>query len=116
MIDYARYRTGPDDSILVLTVNGKLDNESSSYLFDCVEGEIEDGCTQIILDLEKLDHISSLGLGTLVRIHSRMRNKGGNVKFAHVDGLAAEVISGVGLNKLFHFHDTVEDACAAFED
>ena len=115
MIDYARYQTGEKKDILVLEVNGKLDDDTSGYLFDCVEHEIESGSNKVILDFADLDHISSVGLGTLVRIHSRMHSKGGNVQFAHFDGLAAEIVKAVGLNKLFHFHSSIEDACNAFE-
>ena len=91
------------------------DNETSPYLFDCVQDEIESGGSKMIPDFAALDHISSLGLGTLVRIHSRMHSKGGDVQFAHIDGLAAEVVRAVGLNKLFHFHSSIEDACRSFE-
>lgn len=110
MIDYQRYHAGRNNDVLVVQVSGKLDNETSTYLFECVEGEVEDGCTKIVLDLQKLDHISSLGLGTLVRIHSRIKAKGGQVECAQIQGLAADVIAAVGLNRLFHFHDTVEEA------
>lgn len=113
MIDYARHRIGSNDDILVIEVSGRLNNETSPFLFDCIEGEVDDGSLKVILDFEKLDHITSLGLGTLVRIHSRMKTRGGQVECAHVKGLAADVISAVGLNRLFHFHDTVEEAALA---
>lgn len=113
MIDYARYRTGADDSVLVFEVAGKLDEATSPYLFACVQDEIEAGSNRIVLDFADLDHITSLGLGTLVRIHSRMKRHGGDVQFAHIDGLVAEIIRAVGLNKLFHFHGSIEDACKA---
>lgn len=116
MIDYTRYETGPDNDILVFEVHGELDEESSPYLFACVQDEIEEGRTRVVLDFARLNHISSVGLGTLVRIHSRMKNKGGNVQFAHIDGLAAEIVKAVGLNKLFHFHASIEDACKALTD
>ena len=114
MIDYDRYRVGENDEILVLEVTGKLDNTTSPYFFECVESEIEDGSTRIVLDFDQLEHISSLGLGMLVRVHSRMKGHGGDVKFARVGGLAAEVVSSVGLNRLFQFYPSLEDACKAF--
>ena len=115
MIDYKSYQTGESNDILVLEVTGKLDGDTSGYLFDCVQHEVESGSSRVILDFAELDHISSLGLGTLVRIHSRMHSKGGDVQFAHIDGLAAEIVRAVGLNKLFNFHSSIEDACQAFD-
>jgi len=115
MIDYKTTRAGDQKDILVLEVAGRLDNETSDFLFNAVEGEIEDGNRKIIIDLQQLDSISSLGIGTLVRIHSRMSGKGGDVRFAHVQGVVADVIQSVRLNDLFHFYPTVTDAVAALE-
>lgn len=77
MIDFTRCRTGDNDSILVLKVQRKQDDETSPYLFECVTDEIESGSCQVILDFPELDHFFSPGLVTLVRTHSRMRSRGG---------------------------------------
>ena len=114
MIDYDRYRTGDSDEILVMKVTGKLDNETSLCFCECVESQIVDGSTKIVLDFGGLDENSSLGLGMLVRVHSWMKNLGGNVRFANIRGVAAEVFTAVGLNKLGNFYLSIDEACQAF--
>lgn len=114
MIDYNTYKMGDNDEITVVAVSGRLDNESSKFFFDCLQGMIEDGITRIVIDFRDVQYMSSLALGMLVRAHSRMKKIGGDVELARVEGLAADVLNTTGLNRLFHLHPTVRDACASF--
>ena len=54
-----------------------------------------------------------LRLLLLVRINSRMKKLGGDVKLAAVQGAVAKVLSVVGLNRIFQIYSTVGDAIAA---
>ena len=38
---------------------------------------VVDGCEKMILDCGELSYISSMGLGMLMRVHSKMKKKGG---------------------------------------
>ena len=114
MIDYHRYTTGPNGQILVIEVTGRLDNDSSPFFFDCLEGEIEDGNTRVILDCSDLTFLSSLGIGTLIRIQSRLKQRGGTVKLADVPGVVADVLHVVHLDRLLDIYPDVDAAVAAF--
>lgn len=114
MIDYETYTMGDANEILVIALSGLLDNDGSEFFLDCLKGQIEEGHKQIVIDCRDVSYISSLGLGTLVRAHSRVKKVGGNVKLARVEGLVAEVLIRVGLQKLFHLYPTVRDACNSF--
>ena len=115
MIDYTTHKMGENGDILVVAVGGHLDSESSVFFFDCITGMIEDGAKKLVIDCRDVEYMSSMGLGMLVRAHSRMKKIGGNVKLARVEGLVADVLSTTGLNRLFHLYPTVRDACASFE-
>ena len=114
MIDYQTRRIGPDESILVVDVSGRLNEDTSEFFFGCLEGVIEEGDTKILLDCSGLEFVSSLGIGTLVRIQSRLKRQGGTVKLAAVQGVVAEVLRVVHLDKLLQMYDTVDDAAASF--
>lgn len=114
MLDIQRYIMPGAENILIVEVSGKLDNEASQFLVDYVDGEIEDGHHALVLDCRNLDYISSLGLGTLVRLHSRMKKRGGTVKLARLTGFVAEILTAVRLNSLFQFYPTVHEACGSF--
>ncbi len=115
MIDFVTHTAGPADDVLVLELSGRLDEHASQFLFDCLVGHIERGRNKLVLDCGNLDHITSFGLGTLVRIHSRLKPSGGVVHLAAVGGVVAKVIHVVHFDRLFNMYETVEEAVAAFD-
>ena len=77
MAPYSTYTTGAEDDILVMELTGRMDEHTAEFLFNRLESIIKKGQVKLILDCRQLEHISSVGLGTLVRIHSRVKAKGG---------------------------------------
>ena len=113
MIDYITYTTGENDDVFVLELTGRLHEKTATFLFDCVDGHIQRGHKKLILDCGDLEHIVSAGLGTLVRIHFRLKEKGGQVQLVRVHGVVADILRIVHFEKLFHMHDSVEEAVAS---
>ena len=89
-----------DGGVLLIQVVGQLDTETSARFFSGVEQEIENGHSQIILNCIDLSYISSYGLAMLMRVHSRMKKIGGDVKLARVRTTVSEILHIVGFNKL----------------
>jgi anti-anti-sigma factor len=111
-----RYETvGQNKDIIAVILAGTLDESTCQYLLDCVKDEVLEGSTKLIIDCGGLEYVSSMGLGMLVRVNSRMKKLGGEVKLAAVHGPVAQVLKVVGLNRLFEIHPTVEAAIAAHE-
>ena len=114
MFDYRIYEIGDTRETTVVELTGRLDNDATDYFFECLQGLVEQESKQVIIDCGKLEYITSLGLGTLVRAHSRLAKIGGNVKLANVPGIIAEVMSLVRLNQVFHMYSSVAEAEASF--
>ncbi len=72
-----------------------------------------DGNKKLILNCGQLTYISSMGVGILVQVHSRMKKIGGEVKLAAVQSGVAQILSVVGFNRIFHIYCTVDEAIAA---
>src|SRR5437588_64607 len=83
--------------IVAVVLTGKLNEENCHYLFECVEEQVQDGRKKLILDCAQLEYISSMGLGMLVRVHSRKNKLGGDVKLAALQTTVIQIISVVGL-------------------
>lgn len=114
MIDYETYQTGDTNDITVVNVTGRVDNDTSDFFYECVASLVEDGATQIILDFQRVEFISSLGLGKLVGVHSSMKKLGGEVKLCSIRGVVADVLRTVGLDRVFHIYANVDAAREAF--
>lgn len=69
---------------------------------------------KILISFDNVDHLSSAALGTLITINNRVRNKDGQLRLANIDPQIYEVFVITKLNKLFHIHDTTQQALASF--
>ena len=114
MFDW-QMKTHEDSDIVIIELTGSLETEQCDYFFSGVENRIREGDRKLILDCSNLDYISSMGLGTLLRTHARMKKQGGNVTLAAVHGVVADVLRVVRLEKIFHLYPTVEEAVASYQ-
>lgn len=85
-------------STLTIAVEGRLDTTTAPDL----EKEIKtglDGVTELIMDFEKLDYISSAGLRVLLSAQKLM-SKQGSMKVIHVSELVMEVFEVTGFTDI----------------
>jgi len=113
MFDFQYETVGKDKDILTVVLSGILDESHCNYVLDCVKEEVLEGRKKLIMDCGDLEFISSMGLGMLVRVNSRMKKLGGDVKLADVQGTVAQILSMVGFNRMFQIYPTVDEAIAA---
>jgi anti-sigma B factor antagonist len=104
---------GKNQDIVAVVLSGILEESNCNYLLGCVGDEVLEGRKKMILDCGHVTFISSMGLGTLIRVRSRMQKIGGDVKIASVHAAVAEVMRVVGLNRIFQIYPCVDDAIAA---
>lgn len=63
----------------LLKVPEHFDLESLGPVREALDGLTEAGNTAIVLDFEHTTHISSVGIGVVVNVHKRLKEKGGDV-------------------------------------
>lgn len=81
-------------TVLTVTLEGRLDTTTAPEL----ETELKqalDGVTELILDFEKLDYISSAGLRVLLSAQKIM-TKQGSMKIIHANEMIMEVFEVTG--------------------
>ncbi len=115
MIEFKAYKRDDAPEILVLELTGHLNAENSKYPLDCVQGDIEDGVSRIILNCEELNFISSMGLGTLIHAMARLKKLGGEVALTGAQGTVADVIRLVHLKPLLSIYQDVDKAAEAMK-
>jgi anti-sigma B factor antagonist len=54
-----------------------------------------------VIDMERLEYISSAGLGVLLRTHKRLMNAGGGLKLINVNRHINDIFSYSGFDRLF---------------
>ena len=108
------YYDDVDDDVLIVTADGGLNARTAEQFVSSIEKLVDAGLRKIIVDCNKLDYISSYGIGVLVRLHNRIARLGGDVKFASVQGLIIEVLRLTRLNTMFAIYSDVSRARLAF--
>jgi anti-anti-sigma factor len=103
-----------DGDILALILRGDLDSTTTDEFNQVVQKHLDGGCSKIIIDCRHLGYISSLGLGSLVALKTRLNRKGGTVKLAAVQGPVAELLSVVRLDKVLDIYGDLEFARKSF--
>jgi anti-sigma B factor antagonist len=76
--------------------------------------DLDSDLTQVVLDLSEVTFMDSSGLGTLVRLTSSLRARGGDLRLCSVPEVVSKVLKLTNLNRLFEMHPTEVDAVAAF--
>jgi anti-sigma B factor antagonist len=103
-----------DNSVLILRADGGINSDNAGQFVSDLEKLVEAGLTKIIVDCTGLEHISSYGIGVLLRVHKRLAKHGGDVKLAGVHGAIAGVLRIARMGELFEMYPDVDRARLAF--
>jgi len=86
----------------LIFLNGKIYVSDASLLRDDLLEIIDQGITDLRMDLSGLTYIDSSGLGTLVTINKRTKEKRGRLVLTGVQGLPMDLIKRTRLDKVFN--------------
>jgi anti-anti-sigma factor len=103
-----------DRSVVILSADGGLNADTAGQFVQELEKLIEGGITKIIIDCERLDYISSYGIGVLVQLHHKLAKRGGDVKIAGAKSMVLGALSIMRMGKLFEIYPDVSRARLAF--
>lgn len=84
---------------LALKLSGRLDTSTAPMLQETVEKELDD-VTELGVDMEKLEYVSSAGLRVLLAATKKMKAKGGTMTVHHVNEEIMEVFEITGFNEI----------------
>lgn len=82
-------------------VKDKIYVHDASLLRDDMLEILDRGILEVRIDLSGLEYIDSSGLGTLVTINKRIKEKNGSLVLTAVQGLPLELIKRTRLDKVF---------------
>ncbi len=103
-----------ENDVLILVADGGLNADTADQFMRGIEKLVDAGLRKIIIDCSELEHISSYGIGILVRLHKHMKRQGGDVKVSGVKGLIAQVLQVTRISDLVQLYPDVNRARLAF--
>ncbi len=84
---------------LTASPEGRLDTVTSPEFYARLEPELA-GVTDLVIDLEKVDYLSSGGLRVLLAAQRTMDAAGGTLKLVHVNEYIMEVFDMTGFTDM----------------
>ncbi len=109
-------KTEKESDILRIDVNGEIDASSSIHLDNAIEKAFSEGENKILINLEKLDYISSAGLGVFISRLEEMKEKNIGMVLYGLNQGVFEVFEILGLEKLLRIEKDKETAINAINE
>ena len=91
-------RKSLEDFTLLIALEGRLDTTTASQLEEELKASLTD-VTKLVLDMSKLEYISSAGLRVLLSAQKVM-NAQGEMKLLHVNDVVMEIFEVTGFTDI----------------
>ena len=102
------------NDVLVVDVEGQLIVGNRQELKQKVLEELERGERKFIVDFEKTGYIDSSGLGVLVSLSKKIRERGGELRLANLNEDLRTLFELTKLDTLFLIADSKDGALQGF--
>ncbi|RKX22800.1 MAG: anti-sigma factor antagonist [Candidatus Zixiibacteriota bacterium] len=104
------------DNKVVISLEGKVMGGPDATTFHGKLHEFVDaGKKKIVVNLGKVEWMSSVGLGMLISAMTTLKNAGGDLKLANVTDSIESLLTITRLVTIFKVYDSVDEALADFE-
>lgn len=100
--------------ILVFSVSGRVDANTSDALHESVLKAIDDGERSIVLDLNGVNYVSSAGLRVFLLTAKRLAALGGALVFSSLTKDVRKLFGIMGLTLRVDIFPTLEEAVSGF--
>lgn len=101
-------------SAIVLNPHGWVDATNADALHKKLDDYLKTCGSNIIINMDKLQYVSSAGWAALLEITRKVKNKGGSIRFSSMNEEVFEVFSSMGLDKVIEAYRTEEEAFKSF--
>jgi anti-sigma B factor antagonist len=104
----------PLKRVEVISVSGRVDSSTAPEFDQALKNALDSGRHHIVLDLEKVDYMSSAGLRAMVAALKTARRHNGDLRIANPSSRVTEVLQLAGLTSIFEVFPNQVDAVGSF--
>ena len=97
----------------VVEVTGEIDVYTASVMRERLVSLLDEGRTDLIVDLTDVGFMDSTGLGVLVGVLKKVRGHGGRLQLVISSERLLKVFRITALTQVFTIHDTLDAALAS---
>jgi len=105
------FRQEIKNNLLILRIAGDLIGEDTgTNLLDAVNEAVSHKLVTCVIDISELRYINSAGIGVLITILTKFRNKGGEVYLMQPSESVKKLLAITKLNAIFQVVESEEEA------
>ncbi|MPZ39685.1 MAG: anti-sigma factor antagonist [Rhizobiales bacterium] len=101
--------------ILILDMVGRLDSSTSGRAYDTTIDIAKGGAKRIVLNLDKLEYVSSAGMRVILTLAKLLQSSAGEVKICHANLNVKEALETSGFNSLVKIFGDEQSAIASWD-
>lgn len=98
-----------DNNIVIISIEGSIDSKTAGDLQSQIMGKVSE-TNNVLLDLTKVDYVSSAGLRVLLMIYRQIKTRNGKVILVGVSEEIKDVMSMTGFINFFEIVDNIDNA------
>ncbi len=104
------------EDVTILKLSGYLDAHTAPEFEEMISKLLAEGRYKIVTSLEKLNYISSAGLGVFMGFIEDVREKQGDIKISNTSPRVYKVFDLLGFPSLYEFYENSEQAVEKFKN
>jgi anti-sigma B factor antagonist len=105
-----------DNQVSVINLQGYLDAHTAPELENIFTKLIDNQKYRVVVNFERLNYISSAGLGVFMAYVETMRNNKGDIKFANMTPKVYNIFDLLGFPLLYEFYNNEIEAVKKFDE
>jgi anti-sigma B factor antagonist len=94
-------QTSVEEGLSIISLDGFVDAHTAPHFENAIQSEIEAGRNRIIVNCEKLNYISSAGLGVFMSFIEEVRERGGDIKICGLTPKVQHTFEILGFQDIF---------------
>jgi len=109
-------KVGLNQNIAVIKIGGYIDTTTSAEFEHSLNSILKSNCYRIIIDLGKVEYISSAGWGIIISEIKGIREKGGDLKLIRMIPDVYEVFELLEFHNILKAFNSLEEAMSDFNE
>ncbi|MCG3160113.1 MAG: putative anti-sigma factor antagonist BtrV [Acidobacteria bacterium] len=103
-----------EDGLSIVAIEGFVDAHTAPQFENAIQQSVDAGRLRIVVNCEKLNYISSAGLGVFMSFIEEVRERGGDIKICGLTPKVKHTFEILGFQDIFEMLDDQQTAIQRF--
>lgn len=102
------------NDVAILSLDGRLDFAAAPHLTQTIAAQMAAGYVRLVVDLKKVDFLTSAGIKAMIQGLQLTRRQGGDMRLANAQTQVRQVLNLAGVDAVIKVYPDVVGATASY--